>query len=187
MSLRFASVLLTAVVFLLFCLPIMLLSTSATAPAILLGAPPENTAVPTEMAPLGEAVVVSSSLNLPALYRAATVNVPAVFKLHSSLPPVPPPPPPTATDLGTLGGPYSMALDVNNRSQVVGQSGVSAEDTSWDAGHAFLWQNGKMNDLGTLGARTAAHSISMTSDRLPATATPARVLDTMLSSGRAAV
>jgi probable HAF family extracellular repeat protein len=49
------------------------------------------------------------------------------------------------TDLGVLPGGYrSEALALNSRGQVVGTSNV-ADRTK----HAFLWQNGKMIDLGT--------------------------------------
>ena len=53
------------------------------------------------------------------------------------------------TDLGTFGGSTTnaMALDINNHGQVVGWSYSS--DYSVD--HAFLWSNGTMQDLGTLG------------------------------------
>ncbi|MFN8469555.1 MAG: hypothetical protein U0X20_28630 [Caldilineaceae bacterium] len=94
---------------------------------------------------------ISSSANLPALYKATTLNVPAAYKLQSYVPPAPPPPSPKYTDLGTLGGLYSAAYDVNDRGQVVGASSLNKGDDTSRAGHAFLWQNGKMKDLGTLG------------------------------------
>jgi probable HAF family extracellular repeat protein len=61
-------------------------------------------------------------------------------------------------DMGTLGGAFSLANDVNNRGQATG----FAENTDPDpfagwffpgatAYHAFIWQNGVMTDLGTLG------------------------------------
>ena len=53
----------------------------------------------------------------------------------------------TLLDLGTLGGTYSIALDVNEQNQVVGFSSTLDNEES----HAFLWQGGQMLDLGTLG------------------------------------
>jgi probable HAF family extracellular repeat protein len=56
-------------------------------------------------------------------------------------------------DLGTLGDGYTIseALAVNDRGQVVGDSipaGLGPE-------HAFLWEHGRMRDLGTLGGLTS--------------------------------
>jgi probable HAF family extracellular repeat protein len=62
-------------------------------------------------------------------------------------------------NLGTLGGNESYAWSVNNLGQVVGFALNTTPDQSqgnvfaWGAtqAHAFLWQNGQMQDLGTLG------------------------------------
>jgi probable HAF family extracellular repeat protein len=51
------------------------------------------------------------------------------------------------TELGTLGGTYSVGNGVNNIGQVVGESGTFNDDYV----HAFLWEDGTMLDLGTLG------------------------------------
>jgi probable HAF family extracellular repeat protein len=57
--------------------------------------------------------------------------------------------------LGTLGGSRSEATDINNNGDIVGWSylkGDPREDPELDPiAHAFLWRNGTMIDLGTLG------------------------------------
>jgi probable HAF family extracellular repeat protein len=52
----------------------------------------------------------------------------------------------TITDLGTFGGSYSSAAEINAAGQVVG-----AAYTVNNVSRAFLYSNGAMTDLGTLG------------------------------------
>jgi probable HAF family extracellular repeat protein len=68
------------------------------------------------------------------------------------------------TDLGAFGGSFSLANSINDRGQIVGGAEDTVPDpfdfggqvvfigvpspTQW---HATLWQNGTMQDLGTLG------------------------------------
>jgi probable HAF family extracellular repeat protein len=53
----------------------------------------------------------------------------------------------TATDLGTLGGLQSVALDINDDGQIAGGSNPAG---TWNL-HAVRWFRGVMQDLGTLG------------------------------------
>ncbi len=58
-------------------------------------------------------------------------------------------------DLGTLGGKYSCAVDVNDRGQVIGNSDLPGQQGQAPS-HAFLWEPGKkMKDLGTLGGKNS--------------------------------
>ena len=51
-------------------------------------------------------------------------------------------------DIGTLGGTSSMAYDINDLGQVVGTAALTDDISS----HAFIWQDGVMQDLGVLAA-----------------------------------
>lgn len=65
------------------------------------------------------------------------------------------------TDLGTLGGKESSAAAINERGQVVGKSDTRASPKGGKAiGHAVLWQNGKMRDLGSLAGSSWANDIN---------------------------
>jgi probable HAF family extracellular repeat protein len=50
-------------------------------------------------------------------------------------------------DLGTLGGTGAVAEGISDRGWVVGSSNLAGDQS----GHAFLWRDGVMTDLGTLG------------------------------------
>ena len=55
--------------------------------------------------------------------------------------------------IGTFGGPHSLAVSVNAAGQVVGMADTTilGQDTKAPSGHAFLFAGGVLMDLGTLG------------------------------------
>ena len=50
-------------------------------------------------------------------------------------------------DLGNFGGTCGLAMALNNRGQIVGQSNLAGDQIT----HPFLWDKGTPSDLGTLG------------------------------------
>lgn len=65
-------------------------------------------------------------------------------------------------DLGTLGGTASNGYGgVNNRGWVTGDANLSGDQTE----HAFLWRDGIMTDLGTLGGLNSSTAFPIKDDR----------------------
>ena len=60
--------------------------------------------------------------------------------------------------LGSADSGFSEASGINSRGQVIGTKAFWGEDddpSTWEEPRAWLWQNGKMTDLGTLGGRSS--------------------------------
>jgi probable HAF family extracellular repeat protein len=62
----------------------------------------------------------------------------------------------TVIDLGTLGGTYSAGLGINAYAEVTG----TASTTRDAAGHVFLFSDGTMTDLGSLGGLSIGYAIN---------------------------
>jgi probable HAF family extracellular repeat protein len=60
---------------------------------------------------------------------------------------------PPALTIIDLTGVTSEAFDINDQGQVVGFYDILPGSFAW---HAFVWQNGSLTDLGTLGGSTSA-------------------------------
>src|SRR5208283_1403367 len=63
------------------------------------------------------------------------------------------------SDLGTLGGSYSLARGINNGGEVTGLATLSGDQVN----HGFLWRNGVMTDLGTLGGDPCSDALAVSS------------------------
>jgi probable HAF family extracellular repeat protein len=62
-----------------------------------------------------------------------------------------------SVDLGTLGGPFATAVDINDKGQIVGASGRAAGEGP----RAWIWEDGKMTEIPTpAGARSGASDIN---------------------------
>jgi probable HAF family extracellular repeat protein len=62
----------------------------------------------------------------------------------------------TMTDIGTLGGEFSYAWDINDQGVITGEASTAVEEV-----HAFRWTSAGMIDLGTLGGpRSVGRSIN---------------------------
>jgi len=63
------------------------------------------------------------------------------------------------TDLGTLGGNTGQAFWINDVGQVVGQADLPGSGTQLH--HGFLWQQGRMKDLGTVDGDPCSRALSI--------------------------
>jgi probable HAF family extracellular repeat protein len=63
------------------------------------------------------------------------------------------------TDLGTLGGPFSRATAINSAGQVVGFS--TPEGGTTREPHCFLWERGRMRDIGKLPGSAGCQPVAI--------------------------
>jgi probable HAF family extracellular repeat protein len=64
-------------------------------------------------------------------------------------------------DLGTLGGTGAVAEGISDRNWIVGTSNLAGDQS----GHAYLWRDGVMTDLGTLGGPNSSEQLPVKDDR----------------------
>jgi probable HAF family extracellular repeat protein len=92
----------------------------------------------------------------------------------------------TITDLGTLGGPVTEAMGLNNKGQVVGESETGAVDPFGNpVFHAFIWDSVHgMRDLGTMGGDLTSVAVAINdAGTIAGTSTTARVQKVNKKSG----
>jgi probable HAF family extracellular repeat protein len=72
---------------------------------------------------------------------------------------------PTLTDLGTLGGENASALWLNDVGEVIGYADLPPNPPGCTGlscqHHGFLWKNGVMTDLGTIGTDPCGRALSI--------------------------
>ena len=94
----------------------------------------------------------STSILIAATISIAALVTPPQVKSQEEQNPTDNLPRYTITDLGTLGGTFSVAGGVSNRGVVAGFSNVSGDQPFGNlTEHAFLWRAGAKTNLGTLG------------------------------------
>ncbi len=64
-----------------------------------------------------------------------------------------------AINIGTLGGPYTEAYDINDLGEVVGRGNAYAGDIYFY--QAFIWKDGVMTNLGSLGGNTPSRAYAI--------------------------
>jgi probable HAF family extracellular repeat protein len=82
------------------------------------------------------------------------------------------------TDLGTLGGTFSIAFGINDKGQIDGLSTTPGDQVT----HGFFLENGVMTDMGTLGGPNSQAFFGPVSRRRAAyprskSSTPQRLLE----------